>query len=211
MIDLAITVPASAVSIDPGIAQIPGLPSLQEILLLDALGRMPDESILEPALAALYLRVSEQTLARLRSEGGGPDYSQPKGGGRNAKVSYRMAELRRWHRSGEVSSTMEAAKSRGLTFASLMDLAIPQPFWQTSSGQLDSHALIGSAFRFDEKAAVLEIVWLTVIEAMGQPWLDSTIRTHFQDAYSETLSNEAGRSRAVQEEFELFHLSPDSN
>jgi len=211
MTDLAMAEPTSVLSIDPASIQIPGLPSLQEILLLDALGRMPDDSILEPALAALYLRVSEQTLARLRSEGGGPDYSQPKEGGRNAKVSYRMEDLRRWHRSGKVSSTMEAAKSRGLCFASLMDLAIPQPFWQSPSGQLDSPALIGSASRFDEKSAVFEIVWLSVIEAMGMPWSDTKTRALFQDAYSGLLRDEAGRSRAIQEEFELFQLSPSSD
>lgn len=166
MTDLAMATPVSVLSIDPASVQIPGLPSLHEILLLDALGRMPDESILDPALAALYLRVSEPTLARLRSEGGGPDYSQPKEGGRNAKVSYQMGELRRWHRSGKVSSTMEAAKNRGLCFSSLIDLATPQPFWQSPSGQIDSPALIGSASRFDEKSEVLEIVWLSVIEAM---------------------------------------------
>lgn len=204
MTDLTMAAPASALSIDPASVQIPGLPSLQEILLLDALGRLPDDSILEPALAALYLRVSEPTLARLRSEGGGPDYSQPKEGGRNTKVSYQMGELRRWHRSGKVSSTMEAAKSRGLCFASLMDLAIPQPFWQSLSGQLDSPALIGSPSRFDEKAAVFEIVWLSVIEAMGQPWSDVNVRAQFQDAYSGLLRDEAGRSRAIQEEFELL-------
>lgn len=211
MTDLAMAAPASALSIDPASIQIPGLPSLQEILLLDALGRMPDESILEPALAALYLRVSEQTLARLRSEGGGPDYSQPKEGGRNAKVSYRMEDLRRWHRSGKVSSTMEAAKSRGLCFASLMDLATPQPFWQSAAGQLDSPALVGSASRFDEKSAVLEIAWLSVIEAMGMPWFDTEARALFQDAYSELLRDEASRSRAIQEEFELFQLTASSD
>lgn len=204
MTDLAMAAPASALSIDPATIQIPGLPSLQEILLLDALGRMPDESILEPALAALYLRVSEQTLARLRSEGGGPDYSQPKEGGRNAKVSYLMEDLRRWHRSGKVSSTMEAAKSRGLCFTSLLDLTIPQAYWQSADGQLDSPALIGSASRFDEKAAACEIVWLSMIEAMGQPWSDTKVRAQFQDVYSDLLRNESVRSRAIQEEFELL-------
>lgn len=115
-----------------------------------------------------------------------------------------MEELRRWHRSGKVSSTMEAAKSRSLCFSSLMDLATPQPFWQSPSGQLNSPALLGSASCFDEKSAVFEIVWLSVIEAMGMPWSDTKARVLFQDAYSQLLRDEAGRSRAIQEEFELL-------
>lgn len=60
-------------------------------------GRLqPAPWVLEPALAALYLRVSEPTIARLRSEGGGPLYSQPPESGRNAKITCKMDELRRW-------------------------------------------------------------------------------------------------------------------
>ncbi|MGB4672679.1 MAG: hypothetical protein WBH99_01865 [Azovibrio sp.] len=64
--------------------------------------------------------------------------------------------------------------------------------------------------RFDEKSAVLEIVWLSVIEAMGVPWSDTKARALFQDAYSELLRNEASWSRAIQEEFELLEITSES-
>ena len=49
-----------------------------------------------------------------------------------------------------------------------------------------------------------------MIEAMEMPWSDTKVRALFQDAYSELLRDEAGRSRAIQEEFELMEITSDS-
>lgn len=184
---------------------IPGLPSLHELQVLDMLARMPPEAILDAPLAAIYLRVSEQTLAKMRADKSGPQYSQGDSGARNAKVSYRMGDLRDWHRSKRISSTMEAAKRRGMCFSTLSDFTEPQPMWAKPDGGLVSHSLTSSVSDFNAKSrAGLEIVWMPMIEAMGLPWDDVATRREFLTAYLMALETEAGRARSAQDESELL-------
>lgn len=197
-----------AVAAGAGVSPIPGLPSLHEIQLIAAISSLPDSAVVEPAIAAIFLRRSEQTLARMRSEGSGPPFYQPnEGRGRNAKVTYLMGDLRAWHGAGKVSSTMEAAKQRGLCFASMADLVPEQPFWSSPSGRLHSPALIGAPSEFDDKLrlepAEFEIVWISMVEAMAQPWSDVVSRRLIYNRYVELLAEEAARAFSAQERSEF--------
>lgn len=198
-----------AVSAGAEASPIPGLPSLHEIQLIATISSLPDSAIVEPAIAAIFLRKSEQTLARMRGEGGGPlFYLPPEGRSRNAKVTYTMGDLRVWHRSGRVGSTMEAAKQRGMCFESISDLMPEQPFWSSRrSGRLHSPALIGTPEEFDEELrrepSEFEIVWVSMIEAMTQPWSDVDKRREIYGRYIEVLRNEEANAFAVQEQSEI--------
>ncbi len=78
---------------------------------------LDDDALINASLAALYLNVSEKTLARLRQQGDGPPYIQyPEGGSRarNQKVNYRKGALKAWRDAHEVGSTLEAASVRGM-------------------------------------------------------------------------------------------------
>lgn len=197
-----------AVAAGAGVSPIPGLPSLHEIQLIAAVSNLPDSAVVEPAIAAIFLRKSEQTLARMRSEGSGPPFHQPnEGRGRNAKVTYLMGDLRAWHGAGKVGSTMEAAKQRGLCFASMADLVPEQPFWSSQSGRLHSPALIGTPSEFDDKLRLdpseFEIVWVSMVEAMAQSWSDVVSRKLIYNRYVELLSEEAARAFSAQERSEF--------
>lgn len=192
------------------LAPIPGLPSLYELQLLEMLGRLSPDAILDAPLAAIYLRVSEQTLARMRADKTGPVYSQGDSGARNAKVTYKMGNLREWHRSKEISSTMDAAKRRGLCFTTLADFADWQPIWVQPSGSLVSHALTSSMQDFYSKSAAgLEIVWMPMIQAMGLPWADVVTRRVFHKAYVQALATEVGKANAAHEEAEMLASLPE--
>ena len=78
---------------------------------------LDDDAIISAPLAALYLGVSEKTLARLRQQGDGPPYIQyPEGGSRarNQKIFYRKGALKAWRDTHEVRSTLQAASIRGM-------------------------------------------------------------------------------------------------
>jgi hypothetical protein len=193
-----------AVASGAGVSPIPGLPSLHEIQLISAISSLPDSAVVEPKIAAIFLRKSEQTLARMRSEGSGPPFHQSnEGRGRNAKVTYVMGDLRAWHGAGKVSSTMEAAKQRGLCFATMAGLVPEQPFWSSMTGQLHLPALVGTPEEFDNissmEPAEYEIVWVSMIEALTQPWSDAEIRKVFYKRYIEILSQEAVSALSAQE------------
>ncbi len=193
---------------------IPGLPCLQEINAIAAISALPDAAIVDPSYAAIFLRKSEQTLARMRSEGSGPPFYQPnEGRGRNAKVTYTMGELRSWHRAGRVSSTMEAAKVRGLCFVTMSDLVPEQPFWSSKSGQLHSPALTETPAEFDNMSSMepaeFEIVWIPMIDALALPWSAVEIRKPIYKRYIEMLSEGIASALSAQEMSE-FDVSADT-
>ena len=78
---------------------------------------LDDDAIISAPLAAIYLGVSEKTLARLRQQGDGPPYIQYPGDGsraRNQKINYRKGTLKSWRDAHEVGSTLQAATVRGI-------------------------------------------------------------------------------------------------
>ena len=115
-------------------------------------GDMPDDTVLNVELTALYLGISVKTLARYRQNGGGPEYIQYQAEdskARNQRVNYLLGDLRVWRNSHKVKNSMEAAQVRGLAFNSLSDFTIPQPFWHidkdinsNNRNKILSHVLI---------------------------------------------------------------------
>lgn len=76
------------------------------------------EAVIPAEMAAVYLGVSEKTLARMRCSGDGPPYIQhrtnSKTKARNQKISYQLSDVREYRLSQKVRNTLQAAKVRGL-------------------------------------------------------------------------------------------------
>ena len=75
------------------------LPSLLHLEAINAIAIMASDATRSAGLAAIFLGISEKTLARHRQNGDGPVYIQyPSSGStsRNQKVNYKMRDLREW-------------------------------------------------------------------------------------------------------------------
>lgn len=75
---------------------------------------MPNDAVIPVELAALYLGMSEKTLARLRRGGEGPPYIQHRvdrnSRAMNQKVSYELSDLRAYRSARKVQNTLQAIK-----------------------------------------------------------------------------------------------------
>ena len=181
-------------------------------------GDLPDDSVLNVDLAAVYLGVSVKTLARYRQNGGGPEYIQYQAEdskARNQRINYLLGDLRIWRNNHKVKNSMQAAQVRGLAFNSLIDFTIPQPFWQiNNSAELQnrnkilSHALRTPDERFklylnEER---VHIVWVSIEEALSWDWTDLNERQVFNDSFVELLNNLIQLSNSAQELLEINHI-----
>lgn len=72
---------------------------------------LPKPDYLTPREAAEMLRLSPRTLERLRVTGDGPLFLKA-GGGKRARVLYRLADLEDWIARQAFRSTSEAAEFR---------------------------------------------------------------------------------------------------
>lgn len=181
-------------------------------------GNMPDDTALNVELTALYLGISVKTLARYRQNGDGPPYIQYQAGNskaRNQRVNYLLGDLRIWRDGYKVVSTMQAAQVRGLAFNSLIDFTIPQPFWRIdNSAELQnrnkilSHALRTPEERFKIYLAEkhINIVWISVEEALLLDWTDLTERQVFHDSFINLLNDSIQLSTAAQESLVLNNI-----
>ncbi|HEE0120254.1 TPA: hypothetical protein R6W50_002990 [Citrobacter gillenii] len=181
-------------------------------------GNMPDDTVLNVELTALYLGISVKTLARYRQNGGGPPYIQYQAGNskaRNQRVNYLLGDLRIWRDGYKVVSTMQAAQVRGLAFNSLIDFTIPQPFWHIdNSAELQnrnkilSHALRTSDERFTLylKEERVKIIWTSIEEALSWEWADLNERQVFNNVFVEFLSNLIQLSNSTQENLVLSNI-----
>ncbi|HBR1924206.1 hypothetical protein V1581_20570 [Enterobacter bugandensis] len=181
-------------------------------------GSMPDDTALNVELTALYLGISVKTLARYRQNGEGPPYIQYQAGNskaRNQRVNYLLGDLRIWRDGYKVVSTMQAAQVRGLTFNSLIDFTIPQPFWRIdNSAELQnrnkilSHALRTPEERFKIYLAEkhINIVWISVEKALLLDWTDLSERQVFHDSFVNFLSNLIQLSTSAQENLVLNNI-----
>jgi hypothetical protein len=181
-------------------------------------GELPDDTALNVELTALYLAVSVKTLARYRQNGDGPPYIQyPTGNSkaRNQRVNYLLRDLKIWRDGHKIVSTMQAAQVRGLAFNSLIDFTIPQPFWHIdNSAELQnrnkilSHALRTPEERFKIYLAEkhINIVWISVEEALLLDWTDLSERQIFHDSFVNFLSNVIQLSTSAQENLILNNI-----
>jgi hypothetical protein len=181
-------------------------------------GNMPDDTALNVELTALYLGISVKSLARYRQNGEGPPYIQYQAGNskaRNQRVNYLLGDLRIWRDGYKVVSTMQAAQVRGLAFNSLIDFTIPQPFWHIdNSAELQnrnkilSHALRTPEERFKIYLAEkhINIVWISVEEALLLDWTDLSERQVFHESFVKFLSNLIQLSTSAQENLVLNNI-----
>jgi hypothetical protein len=159
--------------------------------VIDRLARLHDDANVPPGMAGLYLGRSEKTLERWRGEKTGPEYTQPDGMGRNAKVTYRMGDLRAWRDAHKIASTMESAVRRGMAFATVFDLAEEHPFLRREGGDL----LIGHAHvRTKESLASMlsdenvEVVWMSAFDALCLAWEEVAVRREYQKDCDDLIS-----------------------
>ena len=181
-------------------------------------GDMPDDTTLNAELASIYLGVSPKTLARYRQNGGGPEYIQYQAEdskARNQRVNYLLGDLRVWRNSHKVKNSMEAAQVRGLAFNSLIDFTIQQPFWHIDNdidsgnqNKILSHALRtpDERFKLYLKEEHVNIVWISIEEALSWDWTDLSERQVFNDYFVGFLTNLIQLSNSEQETLELNHI-----
>lgn len=181
-------------------------------------GELPDDTALNVELTALYLGVSVKTLARYRQNRDGPPYIQyPTGNSkaRNQRVNYLLRDLKIWRDGHKVVSTMQAAQVRGLTFNSLIDFTLPQPFWHIdkdiesdNQNKILSHALRTPEERFKIylEEEHINIIWLSIEEALLLGWTDLNERQVFNDLFVNFLSNLIQLSTSAQENLILSNI-----
>jgi len=186
---------------------------------------MPEDASLGKGLAAVYLGISEKKLGRIRAdkESGLPYYQYPDedSTARNQKVYYVKGELRQWREKHKVYSTLDAAAMRGLTFSTMADLLEEQPFVMKTIfsnrkvGMGDpiskSHSeILGHIFTINNEDVSLllhdenmEVVWLSLPDALNENWSNGEARNPFHSAYTELLQGWIADSVRGQEAAEL--------
>ncbi len=194
----------------------------------EIISAMPEDASIDAGLAAVFLGVSDKKLGRIRADkkSGLPyyQYQDEDSTARNQKVYYVKSELRQWREEHKVHSTHEAAVIRGLTFSTMADLLEEQPFVMKtiySTGKVGmggkvskSHSeILGHIFTItDEDLSSLlhdenmEVVWLSLPDALNENWSNGEARNPFHKAYTELLQGWIAESVRGQEAAELNSL-----
>ncbi|EFH5525649.1 hypothetical protein GPH34_20545, partial [Escherichia coli] len=159
-------------------------------------GDLPDDSVLNVDLAAVYLGVSVKTLARYRQNGGGPEYIQYQAEdskARNQRINYLLGDLRIWRNNHKVKNSMQAAQVRGLAFTSLSDFTEEHPFIvknkiiqkrkikrlgvRDSDTEIYDDVILGHILCVEEtvlKSEIsnndLQVIWISIEEALKKHW-----------------------------------------
>ena len=146
---------------------------IELLQLKNAISKMDDDVTIGADYAALYLDMSEKTLANHRQKGVGPDYIQPKtSGARNQGVSYKMRSLRTWQMHHTFKSPMEAAGARGLC-RQIGNLFEEHPFWVDSAGNFIDNVSEESTRELVESGTDAQIRDVSLQEALGMNWANS--------------------------------------
>jgi len=151
---------------------------IAELELLAILSGLPDDVAVTTEEAAVLLRVSPSTLAKMRMPNHpvkGPPYIQAgeKGTtGANQKVTYLIEDLKAWQRANRVTDTQAAAVRKGQLFTTLLDLAEERPYWSNEKGLLSGLVMDTSEDVF--VARILSpgwsVDWLNASDAALRPW-----------------------------------------
>jgi hypothetical protein len=160
------------------------------------LSQMPDTTPVDADLAAVYLCTSPATLKRMRAEGTGPKYLQPKTNegttARNQKISYLMGELKRWLEGQSTNSTMHAAELRGTMFATLQDVGRLEPFWIGKHKGVEvvlGHVLATPLTPSLISDGAAHIEWLDWGAALSLPWTLKEQRAVFEVPFKTLLES----------------------
>ncbi|HCR9738058.1 TPA: hypothetical protein OPR14_003519 [Citrobacter koseri] len=168
-------------------------------------GDLPDDSVLNVDLAAVYLGVSVKTLARYRQNGGGPEYIQYQAEdskARNQRINYLLGDLRIWRNNHKVKNSMQAAQVRGLAFTSLSDFTEEHPFIvknkiiqkrkikrlgiRDSDTDIYDDVILGHILCVEETVLTsqisnndLQVIWISIEEALKKHWEDNDNKNIF--------------------------------
>ncbi len=151
---------------------------IAELELLAILSALPGDVAVTTEEAAVLLRVSPSTLAKMRMPNHpvkGPPYIQAgeKGTtGANQKVAYLIDDLKAWQRANRVTDTQAAAVRKGQLFATLLDLAEERPYWTNEKGLLAGLVMDTSEDVFIARilSPVWSVDWLNATDASLRPW-----------------------------------------
>lgn len=172
-------------------------------------GDLPDDSVLNVDLAAVYLVVSVKTLARYRQNGGGPEYIQYQAEdskARNQRINYLLGDLRIWRNNHKVKNSMQAAQVRGLAFTSLSDFTEEHPFIvknkiiqkrkikrlgvRDSDTEIYDDVILGHILCVEETVLKIEIsnndlqvIWISIEEALKKHWEYNDNKNIFLDCF----------------------------
>lgn len=172
-------------------------------------GDLPDDSVLNVDLAAVYLGVSVKTLARYRQNGGGPEYIQYQAEdskARNQRINYLLGDLRIWRNNHKVKNSMQAAQVRGLAFTSLSDFTEEHPFIvknkiiqkrkikrlgvRDSDTEIYDDVILGYILCVEETVLKIEIsnndlqvIWISIEEALKKHWEYNDNKNIFLDCF----------------------------
>jgi hypothetical protein len=178
---------------------------VEQAMARGMLAKLPDETVVESDLAALYLAISRSSLRRIVGNGGPRPTKNPESGSTafNQKSLFEMGELRRWQAKNKAGGVAEQALIRGLAFQSVSDLAIEQPFWMRHQRRRDSILGHGLTLPPEIVEGLLDdpqvgVEWLPWDEALSLPWESSEQRELFEPLYFSCLRQsldavEAGR------------------
>lgn len=175
--------------------------------LAEQLARLPDDVQVSAGTAALLVCVdappSERTMEGWRQgrnrggETGPPFHSGP---GRTSAVSYNVGAVRAWVRQQQASTTMEVANRRGLSFASIVDLARPEP-WVMRGDYVLGHALTvdpEDLWHALNDTAQTSILVGGLSEVMkGVVWVDPGVCEAFHRAFAAVLVEAQAAGEAV--------------
>ncbi len=167
----------------------------------------PDGKPLKTKEAAIFMRYSVATLARMRKKGNGPDYFQGgikqdgriprpslegedwRGPGVNQHIHYFKEDIQAWQKAGKVSNTLEAAIRKGQlrTFSAIGDLLEELPYYIDPMGRVEACVEDLSMQTLIERLDVWEIEWLPAVEAAAKVWTDREAQKKLADAIKPVL------------------------
>lgn len=145
----------------------------KRIRLVQLLDGIKDEAmLLDTGRAALYLDVSESTLAHRRSQGKPPPYVQLDGAGKGAKVKYRLGDLRALGNQNLFGCTAEAGQRNYGAFipapSQLWKNVDEHPFWCRDNFPIGVSAFHDPelSFRYfmDERYEILFRPWMSSLQ-----------------------------------------------
>ncbi|AJK47075.1 helix-turn-helix domain-containing protein [Burkholderia plantarii] len=190
--------------------------ALKTYEVLTALHALPDQAALTTAEAALFLRLSPNTLERMRLDGSGPVYVQAgvKGArGGNQKCVYLKADLLAWQQANQVSSAMEAAVRKGQAFRTIFDIVAEAPFYLNAAGAIAGEAESTRLYVIIGRVGLEEwpLIWLSFVEAAGREWSDPAAHQSLtQEIRSILMATEQGIAAAVEASNLRAHLRKNS-
>lgn len=149
---------------------------IEELTALELLARLPDQTPLTVAEAAIFCRCSISKMNKMRLPNypvQGPVYSQPgkKGArGANQGVVYLKRDLLEWIDANRISDTHAAAVRKNQMFVTLSNVLEEHAFWRAPNGKIAGLVEKTDVEVFFTRLFSWGIEWLPAIESAGEDW-----------------------------------------